>query len=72
VNNISKNNTDISLFPGKEVYYVFGKLMDGEIDKAEELKDFEEVMLRGEKFYPLLVGQYLKRGIVCYKMRRIK
>jgi len=34
--------------------------------------DFEEAERGGEKFLPLLTGQYLNSGIVCYKMRAIK
>lgn len=57
------------IFP-KKIYRVYGKLkktdFNGDIGR---LKDFEKVSVNGENFYPLLVGQYLGEGTVCYKMR---
>lgn len=44
----------------KKFYYVYGKLM---------LEDFQKIAIK-ESFYPLLTGQYIKDGIICYKMRR--
>jgi len=57
----------------QNLYYVFGKLMaenfSGDINT---LKDFKLAQINTEKFYPLLVGQYLEReGIVCYKMKKL-
>lgn len=54
----------------KEIYQVYGKLMTNNFKKdINILKDFVETEVNGERFYPLLVGQYLDLGIVCYKMR---
>ncbi|MDD3006717.1 MAG: succinylglutamate desuccinylase/aspartoacylase family protein [Candidatus Pacebacteria bacterium] len=54
----------------KKIYRVYGKLnktdFKGDIGR---LKDFEKVNVNGENFYPLLVGQYLGEGVVCYKMK---
>ncbi len=57
----------------KNVYYVFGKLMKDEFSgDINQLQDFKLTQINGEKFYPLLVGQYLqKENIVCYKMRKL-
>jgi len=59
------------LYNKKEVYLVYGKLLSeaNRID-LDALKDFKKINLQGEEFYPLLVGQYLKEGITCYKMKR--
>ncbi len=57
----------------KKIFWqVYGKLKKtsyrGEISN---LKDFNLVSLSGEDFYPLLTGQYLDLGIICYKMKKI-
>lgn len=60
-------------YKSKEVYYVYGKLKQGELAvNINSLRDFKEAKNSHEGFLPLLVGQYLKDGIVCYKMRRIR
>jgi len=57
----------------QKLYYVYGKLMKKEVSEGtDKLKDFRRVKMNKEIFYPLLVGQYLQDGIVCYKMRPIK
>lgn len=54
----------------QDVYYVYGKLMQNEYQRdIKYLQDFRETQNNGEKFYPLLTRQYLKYGIVCYKMK---
>lgn len=54
----------------KDIYFVYGKLeisnFSGEL---KALVDFEEYNKGNEKFIPLLAGQYLKSGIICYKMK---
>lgn len=55
----------------RKIYYVYGKLLTKEIVCSDNLKDFEKAEIRNEEFYPLLIGQYLKEGIVCYKMKKI-
>lgn len=58
------------IFSQKKIYQVYGKLMTDDFSgNISELKDFEETDVDGEKFFPLLVGQYLQDKIVCYKMR---
>jgi len=60
-----KNN-----FLKKKRYYVYGKLVLKDfLNYKQTLIDFKKTSLNGEKFYPLLVGQYLNDGIVCYKMK---
>lgn len=54
----------------KKTYCVYGELDVAEFQTdIATLEDFVETIINGEKFYPLLVGQYLSDGIVCYKMR---
>ena len=54
----------------KKFYFVYGKIPATE--KIENLEDFKMKKIKGESFYPLLVNQYLKNGILCYKMKKIK
>lgn len=54
----------------KKTYQVYDKLTTDDFKKdINALKDFVETEAGGEKFYPLLAGQYIENGIVCYKMR---
>jgi len=69
--NISGNKKTAS--GRKSIYYVYGELLLEQYNgKINSLKDFKKIKLAGEAFYPLLVGQYLKNGIVCYKMQKEK
>jgi len=56
----------------KDFYQVYGKLTESE-KKIEpgQLIDFTRTIIKGEEFYPLLTGQYLKDNILCYKMKKI-
>jgi len=55
----------------QEIFYVYDKLMLSKLKNQEIiLKDFKLIKLNEEKFYPLLVNQYKKDGIACYKMRK--
>jgi succinylglutamate desuccinylase len=57
----------------KSVYRVYGELRLGQYDGSiAKLKDFKNTKINNETFYPLLVGQYLKNKIVCYKMTKEK
>lgn len=58
----------------KEIYYVYGFIpRDNNSELLSELRDFKKTSINGEeKFLPLLSGQYLDQGIICYKMRKIK
>lgn len=57
-------------FIKKQIYLVYGKLMKIEgMVPIKKLKDFRKISLLQEKFIPLLVGQYLTSGIICYKMK---
>ncbi len=59
------NDNDISL-PDQELFSVYGKEL-GRSDKT--VKDFQECVRSGEKFYPFLsANQY--EGVVCYKLKR--
>jgi succinylglutamate desuccinylase len=59
-------------FANKSVFCVYGSLgrdqYHGDINR---LRDFRPTTVRNETFCPLLVGQYLQDGIVCYKARQI-
>ncbi len=65
---VSKKN----MIPGgnKELYQVFGSVKKDELGNIN-LKDFKEVKLNGQEFFPLLVNQYKDEGIVCYKLRKV-
>jgi len=55
----------------KKFYYVYGKIVFEDFTgNCKKLKDFKKTVMRSESFYPLLVGQYIKNGIICYKMKR--
>jgi len=56
----------------KDIYEVYGALLESEIPDYQHLslRDFDLVRVGNEKFYPLLVNQYIKDGIICYKMRK--
>lgn len=54
------------------IYKVYGKISEEEWRNKgakNEIRDFEEVQLQGEKFVPLFTDQYLSKGIKCYKMK---
>lgn len=55
----------------KEYFQVYGKIDSNEISPraVKRLRDFEESVCNGERFYPVLAGQY--DDIACYKMRRV-
>ncbi len=53
----------------KEWYEVYGELRG---NPGVPLKEFEEVTIAGETFFPLLVSVYADAyGVACYKLRRI-
>lgn len=54
----------------QNVYSVYGKIRYADFKIKKELKDFKLCSLNGEKFFPLLVGQYVQEGIMCYKMKK--
>lgn len=57
----------------QKLYYVYGNLKRKEFsDKKKKLRDFCRAKINGETFYPLLVGQYLRDGVICYKMKPYK
>ncbi len=68
---LSVSGKKLPAVANQEVFYVYGYL-SGEKSDAIGLRDFKEAERGGEKFLPLLTGQYLNSGIVCYKMRAIK
>lgn len=56
----------------KDIFSVYGRLDAKEARKSwKNLRDFKATKYQGENFIPLLVGQYLRDGIVCYKMEKI-
>lgn len=57
-NNLNEN------LKNKNVFEVYGKLIDGPDGK---LRDFKLTKFNDEEFYPLLSGQY--QDVKCYKMR---
>ena len=67
---ISKKNT--MTLGGKELYQVFGSVKKEEFKNQRiKLKDFKQVNLNGQFFFPLLVNQYKDEGVVCYKLRKV-
>lgn len=48
---------------------VYGSVRLDEGLDITELQEFTEVNHRGETFFPLLVGEYARAGVACYKMR---
>lgn len=59
-------------FAKKEYYFVYGKLLMDEYTNSDNLKDFKKINIHNERFYPLLVCQYKKDGIMCYKMKKME
>lgn len=56
----------------KELYQVFGSVKKSELEnKKIKFKDFQEMNLNGQFFFPLLVNQYSNDGIVCYKLKKV-
>lgn len=56
----------------KETYCVYEKLLlKNYKNNISSLVDFQEIEIDKERFCPLLVGQYLSSGIVCYKMKKL-
>lgn len=54
----------------QKLYYVYGKLTKKEFSGGiNKLRDFHKTKINKEVFYPLLVGQYLRLGLICYKMK---
>lgn len=53
----------------KAVYQVYGKIDLNDKTKNLKLADFRKAKFE-EEFFPLLVGQYKKQGILCYKMKK--
>lgn len=55
----------------QQTYVVYGRLLKADYNGGwESLQDFQLTKFREESFFPLLVGQYLGEGILCYKMRK--
>jgi len=66
---ISIIKNEKKLFENK-FYRVFGTLTKKEYqDEKVKLKEFEEVEIGSEKFYPLLINRYPDK--TCYKMEKI-
>ncbi len=57
----------------KELYQVFGEIKRGGINSQEKkrLKDFEEITINNQTFFPLLTKQQENKNIICYKMRKL-
>jgi hypothetical protein len=54
----------------KKFYYVYGKLLSRDFSgDYKKIKNFKKIIINNENFYPLLAGQYLNDGIICYKMK---
>jgi uncharacterized protein (TIGR00725 family) len=65
---IVANNQSLS---SKRWFRVLGKLKKDEVkpEIIKQLKDFKQITLNKETFYPLLIGEY--NDAVCYKMEAI-
>lgn len=70
---LDSNNRDYESMDNKELYQIFGSLKKGEIERQEEkkLKDFQEIIINNQAFFPLLVNQYKDEKIICYKMKKL-
>ncbi|MFA6593669.1 MAG: succinylglutamate desuccinylase/aspartoacylase family protein [Candidatus Buchananbacteria bacterium] len=67
------NLKGVRITPDKKIYYVYGQLLVDDVGaKNVDFIDFKKITLTEESFYPLLTGQYLKDGIICYKMKKVK
>lgn len=56
----------------KELYQVFGSVKKDNLKNTKiKLKDFKEVSLNKQSFFPLLVNQYRDGGIICYKLKKV-
>lgn len=56
----------------KTVYRVDGTISLTDWEKDRPLpENFQANTFQGEEFYPLLVNQYARLGILCYKMKKI-
>lgn len=64
-------NIDKKKLDSKQYFRVFGKVKKNEIKSnvLKKIKDFQQIKLNNETFYPLLVGEY--EDVVCYKMEKI-
>lgn len=51
-------------------FRVYGRVPRGASAVTKSLIDFQQTTLKGETFYPLLVGQYT--DVICYKMEWIR
>ena len=56
----------------KKIFKVYGKTSLREANKYNlKYKDFKEIRMSKEKFYPLLVNQYRDIDIAFYKMKKV-
>lgn len=65
-NSINEIETNIQ---GRNIYLVYGKINPSDTGLTE-LKDFEEVNIDDERYFPLLFGKH--KGLIGYKMRQLK
>ena len=56
-------------FDQKNIFKVYGKLLDKKRSKKLKLRDFRKAVLDKETFYPLLSRRY--KDIACHKMKKI-
>jgi len=52
------------LLKQKNIYKVYGSL---KVKPKKKLKEFKKVTINNETFYPLLIGSYEDKNIICYK-----
>lgn len=57
----------------KDLYQVFGNIKENDVNGKvkKRLKDFKEININDQKFFPLLVNQYKSEKIVCYKLKKV-
>lgn len=56
-------------FSQKNIFRVYGKLLNNKRNEQLKLKDFRKVVFEKETFYPLLSRQY--KDIACHKMEKV-
>jgi succinylglutamate desuccinylase len=56
-------------FNSKNVFRIYGKLINSKDNKKLKLKDFKKIVFNKKAFYPILSRQY--KDIACYKMEKV-
>lgn len=55
----------------KQLFIMSGPLKRSECPNPEQLREFKETKVNGEKFHPIFIGAYDYDDILCYKLKPI-